>query len=194
LNQYTVLRQYTDPIHGLLQAGEIVTMDADRGTKLAKMGFVALQDEYVKKLVNLRWVNEGLEVYNTQTGAVLLRIPPAGLTSLALDIVGNLTGNTTGLNFGAVNAYAADGNIAITDRVAILDGSLDTCEMTLADGVEGQEIVIKAVDVTNTCSVAPDSLSDGSTITFTDQFSAVRLVFDGTDWHIAGIYLTVGVA
>ncbi len=185
MNQYTVIKAFDNHV-----AGETITADPAVGNKLARQGLVTLADEYVEKLVDIRWKNECLEIYNTQTGAVLLRIPGGGLTSLTLDIVGNLTG----LYFGQVSTYIGDGAIAVTNKAAILNGADNTCAMTLADGIEGQEIIIKALDVTNACTVIPANFADGTTITFTDQYSAVRLFFDGTDWNIAETYLTVGVA
>jgi len=209
LNTYLVLKQFTDPIEGFKPVGSTVHIDSVRGVKLTKQGIVSLSAEYKEDQVQLRWVNEALEVYNVLTGIVLLRIPKTGIASLPVDIVGNVTGNVTGnvngnltgnvngnltgLALGAVNTYVADGVIAITDKMALLDGAVATCVMTLGDGVEGQEIIIKAIDVTSVCSVAPTNLADGALITFTDQYSAVRLVFDGTDWNVADIYLTVAV-
>ncbi len=225
MNTYLVLKQFEDPVEGKKAVGSIVRLSADRGAKLVKMGIVSLQAEYKEDQVQLRWVNEALEVYNVLTGIVLLRIPKTGIASLPVDIVGNVTGNVTGnvngnltgnvngnltgnvngnltgnvngnltgLALGAVNTYVTDGVIAITDKMALLDGAVATCVMTLGDGVEGQEIIIKVIDVTSVCSVAPTNLADGALITFTDQYSAVRLVFDGTDWNVADIYLTVAV-
>jgi len=201
LNTYLVLKQFTDPIEGFKPVGSTVHIDSVRGVKLTKQGIVSLSAEYKEDQVQLRWVNEALEVYNVLTGIVLLRIPKTGIASLPVDIVGNVTGNVTGnvngnltgLALGAVNTYVTDGVIAITDKMALLDGAVATCVMTLGDGVEGQEIIIKAIDVTSVCSVAPTNLADGALITFTDQYSAVRLVFDGTDWNVADIYLTVAV-
>jgi len=217
LNTYLVLKHFTDPIEGYKPIGSTIKLSTERGNKLVKMGIVSLSAEYKEDQVQLRWVNEALEVYNVLTGIVLLRIPKTGIASLPVDIVGNVTGNVngnltgnvngnvngnltgnvngnlTGLALGAVNTYVTDGVIAITDKMALLDGAVATCVMTLGDGVEGQEIIIKAIDVTSVCSVAPTNLADGALITFTDQYSAVRLVFDGTDWNVADIYLTVAV-
>lgn len=110
------------------------------------------------------------------------------------DVTGNVIGNLTGLVLGGVATYHGDSPITLANRLALLDGSGATCAMTLADGDAGQEMVIKAIDVTETCSVTPDNLRDGTTITFTDQYSAVRLIFDGTHWNVVGTYKTVTVA
>ena len=61
-------------------------------------------DDYDNEQVQLRWENECLEVYNRQTGRVLLRIPPGGITVLPVDIIGNVTGNAD----TATRATAAD--------------------------------------------------------------------------------------
>lgn len=91
LNKYTALKTFGDHL-----AGDVFTADEQIGAKLIRQGLASLVDDYDNEQVQLRWRNEGLEIYNRQTGAVLLRIPPAGLTSLTIDIVGNLTGNVTG--------------------------------------------------------------------------------------------------
>ena len=194
MNRYLVLKEFIDIDGSKRSAGEIVNMSAERGAKLTSMNLVTLHDEYIKNLVDLRWINETLEVYNRLTGAVLLRIPPGGLTSLSLDIIGNVAGDLTGQVFGQVSTYAADGQIALTDLHAKLDGALATCNMTLADGTEGQVITIKAIDVTSACTLVPANLADGTTITFTTQYAAVTLLFDGVDWNVISVYGTVGVA
>lgn len=220
MNQYRVIKAF-----GNRAAGEIITVDSAIGKKLVKQGLVTLADEYVEKLVDMRWKNECLEIYNTQTGFVLLRIPGGGLTSLTLDITGdlngdvtgdltgnvtgdvtgdltgdvtgnvqgNVTGDLTGRLFGDVTTYNTDGAIALTDLVALLDGSASTCAMTLADGTEGQITTIKTVDVTNACTITPTNLMDGASISLPAAKDAVTLVFDGTDWQVINLKGTAAV-
>jgi len=76
-------------------AGDIFSANEQIGAKLMRQGLASLVDDYDNEQVQLRWRNEGLEIFNRQTGAVLLRIPPTGLASLTVDIVGDVTGTTT---------------------------------------------------------------------------------------------------
>jgi hypothetical protein len=83
--------------------------------------------------------------------------------------------------------YVADGAIALTDDVAILDGSEATCEMTLADGEEGQRILIVCADSTEVCDVTPASFTDGTDLTFTADEMA-ELVYVNGSWLAVGGY------
>lgn len=129
-----------------------------------RQGLASLVDDYDNEQVQLRWKNESLEIYNRQTGAVLLRIPPTGLSSLSVDIVGNVTGDITGTATKAerirkaaapTNAKAAsqtigagqDGEVTVTAAVKgaagndldiiVSDAGADDCAMTadIAAGV-----------------------------------------------------------
>jgi hypothetical protein len=55
---------------------------------------------------------------------------------------------------------------------------------TLADGIEGQEKVIKLTFDGGTVTLEPANLADGTTITFADVNDAVSLVFIGGAWAI----------
>jgi len=61
--------------------------------------------------------------------------------TVAADFVGNLTGDVTGdltgQTFGTVSTYDADGAIALTDKLALLDASEASTAMTLAAGTAG---------------------------------------------------------
>lgn len=127
-NQYRVLVQFTDPVQGVRPVGSIVTMSPDRGAKLQQMGYVTLVDEYVPKLVDLRWRNECLEIYNTQTGAVLLRIPGTGLDSLRIDIIGNVFGNADTATLAATATLA---------KTVAKDTPANAKESTLTTALEG---------------------------------------------------------
>ena len=95
-------------------------------------------------------------------------------------------GDVTGQTFGTVGTYLADGAIAITDKMAILDGTSASVAATLAAGTAGQVIRIKAIDVTNAVTVVPASFNDGTTITFTPANEYAELTSDGTSWYLTG--------
>lgn len=144
MNKYTVLRAFNDPIYGACPVGRVIELDPERGRKLAGMGYVSLSDEHIKKLVDLRWVNESLEVYNTLTGAVLLRIPPAGLTSLPVDIVGNVTGTATQAErvAGATPVNAKEASLT----TALAGGDNDMVYTAVATGPGGNAITVEYID------------------------------------------------
>ena len=100
------------------------------------------------------------------------------------DLTGDVTGDLTGQTFGAVSSYTADGAIAVTDKIALLDASGASTVMTLADGTVGQIIYIKASNVINAVSVAPANFADGTTLTFNTQFESAILAFAAAAWHI----------
>ena len=102
------------------------------------------------------------------------------------NITGNVTGNLTGQTFGTATTYTADGAIALTDKLAILDGSSATVAATLAAGTAGQVIYIKAIDVSNAVTVVPATFIDGTTITFTPANEYAVLISDGTSWYFVG--------
>jgi hypothetical protein len=217
VNTYTVIKAFD----GYL-AGDTIKANADRGAKLIRQGLVSLTAEYDNEQVQLRWKNENLEIYNRLTGAVLLRIPKTGLTSLSVDIVGNLTGNVTGdvtgnltgnvtgdvtgdltgnvtgdvtgQLFGDVTTYVGDDAIGLNLLMAVLNGNTHTCAMTLADGAEGQTITIKTIDITNACTVTPANMAGGTSISLPAVGDAVTLMFDGTtNWHVLNLYGTAAV-
>lgn len=108
------------------------------------------------------------------------------LNGITGDITGDVTGDLTGQTFGTVSTYVADGAIALTDKLAILDGTSASVVATLAAGKSGQVIRIKAIDVTETVTVTPASFQDGTTITFTPADEYVELTSDGTNWYLTG--------
>jgi len=109
-----------------------------------------------------------------------------GETNFDAVVADTFTGNVTGQCFGTVSTYTADGAIALTDKVALLDGSSASAQMTLAAGTEGQVITIIAVDVSNACDVDPAAFANGTTVTFTPAFEWCTLVSDGTNWYMVG--------
>lgn len=109
------------------------------------------------------------------------------------NVTGDVTGNLTGQVFGGVATYDADGPITLTNRLALLDGSEASCDMTLADGTDGQTITIKAIDVTESCTVAPANFADGASISLPAGNDAVTLMFDGTDWQVVNLNGTAAI-
>lgn len=59
--------------------------------------------------------------------------------------------------------------------------------LTLADGVEGQVIIITMVVDGGNGTLTPANLAGGTTITFDAVGDTATLVFDGTNWNVAGI-------
>lgn len=112
--------------------------------------------------------------------------PVASPNGFVGDLTGDVTGNTNGLSLGTSSTYAADGAIALTDKLAILDGSAATVAATLAAGSEGQIIYVKATDVSNAVTLVPASFADGATITFTPANEYAVLISDGTSWYLIG--------
>ena len=98
-NTYLALKTF-----GAHVAGDRFKANEQIGAKLIRQGLASLVDDYDNEQVQLRWKNECLEVYNRQTGRVLLRIPPGGITVLPVDIIGDVTGNAD----TATRATAAD--------------------------------------------------------------------------------------
>jgi len=206
LNKYTVLIEHEDPFGITRIAGDTVRLTPDEAKGPIKNGLIALAEDLTSMLIDLRPDGQTIGLFNTRTGQKIGEVNQAGIIGTFAgnltgdsfgqhygNVQGNVAGNLNGINSGAVSTYVADGDIAVTDKVALLDGTTATCTMALADGLVGQMICVKAIDVTNACSVAPANLADGALITFTDALSSVVLVFDGTDWNIAGTYLTVAV-
>ncbi len=90
-NTYTALKNFNGHV-----TGDVFKATEEVGAKLIRQGLASLTSEYDNEQVQLRWRNENLEIFNRRTGAVLLRMPKTGLTSLSVDIVGDVTGNVTG--------------------------------------------------------------------------------------------------
>lgn len=160
MNQYTVLRQFTDPVQGIRPVGSIATLEAGRGAKLAKMGYVSLLDEDVKYLIRMRYVNEGLEFYNHLTGATIARISAAGISAIINGtIIANLTGNVTGNLTGNVTGNADTATVAqrigtgtpvnavaSTLTTALAGADNDMVFTAKTKGVAGDGITIEYVD------------------------------------------------
>ena len=142
-------------------------------------------------LIKSKWVSGALAFFNKTTKATVLTIDSSGIAgnltgNVTGNLTGNVTGNVTGQAFGSVVTYAADGAIATTVKLALLNGASATVNATLAAGTAGQVIYLKAIDVTNAVTVVPASFRDGTTITFTPANEYAVLVSDGTNWNVVG--------
>ena len=156
-------------------------------------------------IANLKgeWSGGSLLIKNKATGATVATISTSGIAAAIVgnvtgnvtgdvtgdvigDVTGDVTGDLTGQTFGTATTYTADGAIALTDKLALLDGSSATVAATLAAGTAGQVIYVKAIDVTNAVTLVPASFQDGTTITFTPANEYAVLISDGTNWHFVG--------
>jgi len=123
-------------------AGDRFKANEQIGAKLIRQGLVSLVDDYDNEQVQLRWKNECLEVYNRQTGRVLLRIPPGGITVLPVDIIGNVTGNAD----TATRATAADSATkAERVRKTTAPTNAKAAAQTIGAGQNGEVTVTAAV-------------------------------------------------
>lgn len=136
-NTYLALKTF-----GAHVAGDRFKANEQIGAKLIRQGLVSLVDDYDNEQVQLRWKNECLEVYNRQTGRVLLRIPPGGITVLPVDIIGNVTGNAD----TATRATAADSATkAERVRKTTAPTNAKAAAQTIGDGPDGKVTVTAAV-------------------------------------------------
>jgi len=132
-------------------AGDRFKANEQIGAKLIRQGLVSLVDDYDNEQVQLRWKNECLEVYNRQTGRVLLRIPPGGITVLPVDIIGNVTGNADTATRAtaadtATRATAADSATkAERVRKTTAPTNAKAAAQTIGDGSDGKVTVTAAV-------------------------------------------------
>lgn len=79
----------------------------------------------------------------------------------------------------------------LTDETAISTGikvtsytTGGTVAATLADGIEGQEKVVKLTSDGGTVTITPVNFADGSTITMADDNDVISLVFIGGSWAV----------
>jgi len=169
-------------------AGDRFKANEQIGAKLIRQGLVSLVDDYDNEQVQLRWENECLEVYNRQTGRVLLRIPPGGITVLPVDIIGNVTGNAD----TATRATAADSADSATKAEGIRifgaapANATDAASTTIGSGedTEGKitVTVVKAGAGGNLYTIAVSTGGDSGcnlTATIDNKAITVELGKDG---------------
>jgi len=93
--------------------------------------------------------------------------------------------------YNPVFIRAADYTATGDEGVILVDATDNNVTITLpsASEDEGEELIIKAIDISNTADV--DCLSgetiDGSgTYTFSSQYECIRIMSDGSNWQIIG--------
>jgi len=92
------------------------------------------------------------------------------------------------------NTYAASGAIALTDDVALLDGSGGALAMTLADGYEGQRMLLVDSGTGNNVVVTPANFTSGTTATLNAANELIDVVFVNGGWVVVENVGTVVVA
>ena len=93
----------------------------------------------------------------------------------------------TFLGLNSTVTYTADGAIALTEAISILDASSTNLTMTLADSsTVGQHKQIFALDVSNTCSVElTTTIGTGHIYTFGQVGESLTLVWTGSNgWAV----------
>lgn len=104
-----------------------------------------------------------------------------------LNVEGNFTAADlfTSSDAFAVSRESLTGAGALSVVLTVSELTTDSADaFTLADGVEGQLKVIKALDVAaGDGTLTPANFADGSTITFDAANEVAILYFDGTDWQ-----------
>jgi hypothetical protein len=85
-------------------------------------------------------------------------------------------------------AVVVDGTaLPITKNIITFDTTAGAQSFTLADGVQGQRIVmVMTVDGGTNTVITPANLGNGSTLTFADVGDACEIIFLGTDWWVVG--------
>ena len=109
----------------------------------------------------------------------------AGAVTIA-GLITATTGITVGTKIidGVVDYAAGAGALPITHSViALTTGGAEA--LTLADGVEGQRLIIKMVSDGGDGTVTPANLLDGATLTF-DNTDNAELIFLGAAWSLIG--------
>lgn len=86
---------------------------------------------------------------------------------------------------GGVAAVSGAGAIPLTATVVTIT-TTGANALTLADGVAGQLLILTMIADGGDGTLTPSNLAGGTTITFNDVGDTVTLVFDGTNWNVAG--------
>jgi hypothetical protein len=99
--------------------------------------------------------------------------------------VGGITGSWI---LGTSNGYLADGAISLSDDISVLNSASASTAMTLADGIDGQRIVIAVISYTNTADVDASFVGTTATATFSATGESIELVWSSTanGWIIIG--------
>ena len=92
---------------------------------------------------------------------------------------GGFVGDVTGVAYGQVTAYTANGAIDVEDRMAVVSSPISA--MTLPTGGAGQELFIYSTS--STVIITPSDLTEGTSITI-DAGESVSLISAGGFWFI----------
>lgn len=79
MNKYTVIKAFRDVDNTMNQVGEVIFATPERGVKLMKNKLVALLEEYTEKLVQTRYRDGKLELFNSLTGEVISVVDTNGI-------------------------------------------------------------------------------------------------------------------
>lgn len=80
---------------------------------------------------------------------------------------------------------AGAGVVSVSTQVTLFDTTAGAQALTLADGVEGQEKIMKmTVDGATDSVITPTNLQDGTTLTFADVNDSCVLRFIGGTWMV----------
>jgi len=83
------------------------------------------------------------------------------------------------------NKAAATLAVPITHKVVTIEtGGAEA--LTLADGTEGQELVLIMITDGGDGTLTPTNLGNGSTLTFDDVGDSAHLVFVNSAWYLIG--------
>ena len=121
------------------------------------------------------------------TSSTLYRV--SAVTSGAATLIASA--NST-FNPGGLQSLSGAGVIDVVNEVTLWT-TTGANAGTLADGVAGQRKIIKVVVDGGAGTLTPAHLLDGTTLTFTEVYDTIELVFDGTNWNIvSNVAVVVG--
>lgn len=111
----------------------------------------------------------------------------------------NQANSFTGLNTfaGIKNALltkTANYNMLVTDYCILANGNGATVDIKLPTPSVGREVVIKAIDITNTVRIIPngaETIDGAANYTFVGQYESKTLISDGTNWFVIGVNAAV---
>ena len=103
-----------------------------------------------------------------------------------------LQGAAPGVSFYGQTPGAASGAGAIAADAGIVHISTVAAEAyTLADGIEGQYLLLVMIADGGAATLTPANMGNGSTVTFDDVGDTASLVFTNGGWHFIGGTATV---
>lgn len=79
MNKYTVIKEFRDVDNTMNQVGAVIYATPERGAKLIRNGLVTLLEEYTEKLVQTRYRDGKLELFNSLTGEIISVVDASGI-------------------------------------------------------------------------------------------------------------------